>query len=87
VSFIYFLLTANNVFAERNIINSSGLADKHDFEGNEELSMIGEFGFLSADVSTLIITAKINTSQESSIRNVFNNKITGFFSFETKFFH
>jgi putative salt-induced outer membrane protein len=66
ILFIYFLLTANNVFADRNIINFSGLADKLDFEGNEELSMIGEFGFLLADgnTNTSTITAKMNTSQE-----------------------
>jgi hypothetical protein len=66
ILFIYFLLTANNVFADRNIINFSGLADKLDFEGNEELSMIGEFGFLMADgnTNTSTITAKMSTNRK-----------------------
>lgn len=52
--FILFLLTASNVFAKRNIIHSSDLLDKLDFEGNEELLMIGEFGFLLADENQYI---------------------------------
>ena len=62
----WLLLTANNVFAKRNIIHSIYLVDNPDFDGNDEYTMVGEFGFLLADsnINTTTITAKMNTSQE-----------------------
>jgi putative salt-induced outer membrane protein YdiY len=59
---------ANNVFAKQSIMHSLYLADRPAFDGDDELSMIGEFGFLlaSGNTNTSTITAKINTSQELS---------------------
>ena len=47
-------------------MHSLYLADRPTFDGDDELSMIGEFGFLvaSGNTNTSTITAKINTSQE-----------------------
>jgi putative salt-induced outer membrane protein YdiY len=47
-------------------MHSLYLADRPDFDGDDELSMISEFGFLLANGNTnaSTITAKINTSQE-----------------------
>lgn len=47
-------------------MHSLYLADRPEFDDNDELSMIGEFGFLLANgnTNTSTITAKINTSQE-----------------------
>jgi putative salt-induced outer membrane protein len=65
---IFVLLTANNVFAKQNIMHSLYLADRPNFDNDDddELSMIGEFGFLisSGNTNTSTITAKLNTSQE-----------------------
>lgn len=60
------LLIASKVSAEQNIMHSVYLADKPILYGDDELSMIGEFGLVSADgnTNTSTITAKINTSQE-----------------------
>ena len=65
ISLLFVLLTANNVFARQNIIHAIYLADRPDFDSNNELSMISEFGFLLTDGNTNIstITAKMNTSQ------------------------
>ena len=62
----FVLLTANNVFAKQSIIHSLYLADRPTFDDGDELSMIGEFGFLVANgnTNTSTFTAKINTSQE-----------------------
>ena len=61
---LFVLLTANSVFAKQNLLHSLYLADRSAFD--DELSMIGEFGFLVANgnTNTATITAKINTSQE-----------------------
>jgi len=63
---LFVLLTANYCFAKQSIMHSLYLADRPDFDGDDELSMIGEFGFLVANGNTnaSTITAKINTSQE-----------------------
>jgi putative salt-induced outer membrane protein YdiY len=63
---IFVLFTANNVFAVQNIMDSLYMADKPN--SDDELSMIGEFGFLLANgnTNTSTITAKLNTSQELS---------------------
>tara|TARA_R110000868_G_scaffold403301_3_gene680445 strand:+ start:393 stop:1181 length:789 start_codon:yes stop_codon:yes gene_type:complete len=63
---LFVLLTANYCFAKQSIMHSLYLADRPDFDGDDELSMIGEFGFLVANgnTNTSTITAKINTSQE-----------------------
>lgn len=47
-------------------MHSLYLADRPDFEGDDELSMIGEFGYLVArgNTNASTITAKIITSQE-----------------------
>ena len=60
------LLTSSCAYAERNIMHSLYLADKPAFSGDDELSMIGEFGLLIANgnTNTSTVTAKINTSQE-----------------------
>jgi putative salt-induced outer membrane protein YdiY len=64
----FVLLIANDAFAKQNIMHSLYLADRPTFDGDDELSMIGEFGFLvaSGNTNTSTITAKINTSQELS---------------------
>jgi putative salt-induced outer membrane protein YdiY len=63
---IFVLLTANNVFAKQNIMHSFYLADRPDLDSDDELLMIGEFGFLlvNGNTNTSTITAKLNTSQE-----------------------
>lgn len=63
---LFVLLTANYGFAKQSIMHSLYLANKPAFDGDNELSMIGEFGFLVADgnTNTSTTTAKINTSQE-----------------------
>ncbi len=63
---LFVLLTANDGFAKQSIMHSLYLADKLAFNDDDELSMIGEFGFLLANGNTnaSTITAKINTSQE-----------------------
>jgi putative salt-induced outer membrane protein YdiY len=50
----------------QNIMHSVYLEDRPEFDGDDELSMIGEFGFLVAtgNTNTSSITAQINTSQE-----------------------
>ncbi|MGS2720772.1 DUF481 domain-containing protein [Paraglaciecola aestuariivivens] len=55
-----------NCFAKQNIMRSLYMANKPDFDEEDELSMIGEFGFLlaSGNTNTSTITAKINASQE-----------------------
>jgi putative salt-induced outer membrane protein YdiY len=60
------LLTASSVFAKQGIMHSLYLADRPTFDGDDELSMIGEFGFIlaSGNTNASTITAKINTSQE-----------------------
>jgi putative salt-induced outer membrane protein len=62
---LFFLLTANFSFAKQNIMHSLYLADRPAFD-DDELSIIGEFGFLMANgnTNTSTITAMINTSQE-----------------------
>ena len=62
---LFVLLTANNCFAGQNIMHSLYLADRPDLD-DDELSMIGEFGFLvaSGNTNASTTTAKINTSQE-----------------------
>jgi putative salt-induced outer membrane protein YdiY len=62
---LFVLLTANDSFAEQNIIHSLYLADRVAFD-DDELSVIGEFGFLMANgnTNTSTIAAKINASQE-----------------------
>jgi len=66
IFFIFVLLTANYCFAKQNIMHSLYLADRTDYNDNDELSMVGEFGFLLANgnTNTSTITAQINTSQE-----------------------
>jgi putative salt-induced outer membrane protein len=61
---IFVLVKAHNAFAEQNIIDSLYLANKPD--SADELSVIGEFGFLLANGNSnaSTITAKLNTSQE-----------------------
>jgi len=63
--FLFVLLTANDGFAKQNIMHSLYLEDRATFD-DDELSVIGEFGFLmaSGNTNTSTITAKINTSQE-----------------------
>jgi putative salt-induced outer membrane protein YdiY len=64
---LFVLLTANICFAGQNIMHSLYLADRPNFDGeDDELSMIGEFGFLvaSGNTNASTTTAKINTSQE-----------------------
>jgi len=60
------LLVTNNCFAKQNIMRTIYLANKPAFDGDDELSMIGEFGFLltNGNTNTSTITGKINTSQE-----------------------
>jgi putative salt-induced outer membrane protein YdiY len=62
----FVLLSANYCFAKQNIMHSLYLADRPEFDGDDELSMIGEFGFFVTygNTNTSTITAKINTSQE-----------------------
>ena len=66
ILFLFVLLATNYCFAKQNIMHSLYLADRPDFDGDDELSMISEFGFLLANGNTnaSTITAKINTSQE-----------------------
>jgi putative salt-induced outer membrane protein len=73
---IFILHTASNVFAEQGIMDPIYLLGGYDFSGdgdgdelpilNDELSMIGEFGFFLANgnTNTSTITAKLITSQE-----------------------
>ena len=63
---LFVLLTADFCIAKQNIMHSVYLADRPEFDGDDELSMIGEFGFLVAtgNTNTSTITAQINTSQE-----------------------
>lgn len=65
ILFLFVLLTANDGFAKQNIMHSLYLVDRAAFD-DDELSVIGEFGFLMANgnTNTSTITAKINTSQE-----------------------
>jgi putative salt-induced outer membrane protein YdiY len=65
ITFLFALLTSNNTFARQSIIDSVYLTDSVAFDDNE-LSVIGEFGFLMAhgNTNTSTIAAKINTSQE-----------------------
>lgn len=60
------LLMTSHVFAKQSIMHSLYMVDRPAFDGDDELSMIGEFGFLvaSGNTNTSTITAKINTSQE-----------------------
>ena len=62
---LFVLLTTNSIFAKQNFMHSLYLADKPTLD-SDELSMIGEFGFLQANGNTnaSTITAKIITSQE-----------------------
>jgi putative salt-induced outer membrane protein YdiY len=62
---LFVLLTASSAFAKQGIMHSLYLADRPTYD-DDELSMIGEFGFLvaSGNTNTSTITAKINTSQE-----------------------
>ena len=64
--FLLALLMANMCSAKQKIIHSLYLEDILAFDTVDELSMIGEFGFLLADgnTNTSTITANINTSQE-----------------------
>lgn len=66
VLFFFALVYVNSAFAKQSIMHSLYLADRPDFDGDDELSMIGEFGFLlaSGNTNTSTVTAKINTSQE-----------------------
>ena len=61
---LFILLTANSVFAKQSIMRSLYLADRPAFD--DELSMIGEFGFIvaSGNTNASTMTANINTSQE-----------------------
>jgi putative salt-induced outer membrane protein len=63
---LFILIAAHSVFAKQGIMHSLYLADRPTFDGDDELSMIGEFGFLvaSGNTNTSTLTAKINTSQE-----------------------
>ncbi|PKG97354.1 YdiY family protein [Paraglaciecola sp. MB-3u-78] len=65
ISLLLVMLTADDGFAKQNIMHSLYLADRTAFD-DDELSVIGEFGFLmaSGNTNTSTITAKINTSQE-----------------------
>lgn len=65
ILFLLSLLLTNNAFARQSIMHSLYLADRPDF-GDDEFSMVGEFGFLLANGNTnaSTITARINTSQE-----------------------
>ncbi|WP_339726150.1 DUF481 domain-containing protein [uncultured Paraglaciecola sp.] len=62
---LFVLLAADFCFAGQNIMHSLYLTDRPDLDDNE-LSMIGEFGFLvaSGNTNASTTTAKINTSQE-----------------------
>lgn len=62
---LFVLLTANGSFAKQNIMHSLYLTKRPSLASNE-LSMIGEFGFLNAKGNTnaSTVTAKLNTSQE-----------------------
>ena len=73
---LFVLLAANSAFAKQGIMHSLYLADRPTFDGDDELSMIGEFGFLvaSGNTNTSTITAKINTSQELTSTNKANKK-------------
>lgn len=64
--FLVVLLMASNSMAKQNIMRAIYLASKPAFDGDDELSMIGEFGFLltQGNTNTSTITGKINTSQE-----------------------
>jgi putative salt-induced outer membrane protein YdiY len=64
--FLILFCTATSSFAKQNIMHSLYLGDRPEFDGDNELSMVGEFGFLVANgnTNTSTITAKMNTSQE-----------------------
>ena len=64
IIFLFTLPTANDGFAKQYIMDSVYLADRVAFD--DELSIIGEFGFLiaSGNTDTSTIAAKVNTSQE-----------------------
>jgi putative salt-induced outer membrane protein len=51
ITFLFTLLTSNNTFARQSIIDSVYLTDSVAFDDNE-LSVIGEFGFLMAHGNT-----------------------------------
>lgn len=57
---------ANDCLAKQNILHALYLADRPAYDTSDELSMIGEFGFLvaSGNTNTSTLTTKINTSQE-----------------------
>ncbi|WP_299083264.1 YdiY family protein [uncultured Paraglaciecola sp.] len=62
------LLTAKSVFAKQGTMHILYFPEPPSYEGNDELSMVGEFGFLMADgnTNTSSVTANINTTQEFS---------------------
>lgn len=66
--FLFVLLVANDCLAKQNIMRSLYLADRPHFDGDDELSVVSEFGFLvaSGNTNASTVTAKINTSQELS---------------------
>jgi putative salt-induced outer membrane protein len=65
ILFLFVSPLANYCFADQNIIHSIYLTDRPAFD-DDELSIMGEFGFLVADgnTNTATITAKINITQE-----------------------
>ena len=64
--FIVLLAIATKCVANEKIMRTIYLANKPAFDGDDELSMIGEFGFLLANgnTNTSTITGKLNASQE-----------------------
>ncbi|MCF2948534.1 DUF481 domain-containing protein [Paraglaciecola aquimarina] len=66
VLFIISLCLPLAVTAKPNFMRSLYMADKPNYKADEELSMVGEFGFIIANgnTNTSIIKGRINASQE-----------------------